>query len=59
MQLPDGASLQRTNAVFTKVNEIVAKQPGIGTYNGIAGYSIFARSAAPYRCETPSGPIRC
>ena len=48
VQLPEGASLQRTKAVYTKLNEIFAKQPGIATYNDIEGYSIFARSAAPY-----------
>jgi len=48
VQLPDGASLQRTGAVYTKINEILAKQPGVSTYNGVAGFSIFTRTAAPY-----------
>jgi HAE1 family hydrophobic/amphiphilic exporter-1 len=48
VQLPDGASLQRTKAVYEKVADIVAKQPGIRTYNGIAGFSFFTRTAASY-----------
>jgi HAE1 family hydrophobic/amphiphilic exporter-1 len=48
VQLPDGASLQRTKAVYEKIADIVAKQPGIRTYNGIAGFSFFTRTAASY-----------
>ena len=48
VQLPDGASLQRTKAVYEKVSEIIAKQPGIRTYNGVAGFSFFTRTAASY-----------
>jgi HAE1 family hydrophobic/amphiphilic exporter-1 len=47
-QLPDGASLQRTKAVYEKISAIIAKQPGIRTYNGIAGFSFFTRTAASY-----------
>ncbi|HTB71864.1 MAG TPA: multidrug efflux RND transporter permease subunit [Polyangiaceae bacterium] len=46
--LPDGASLQRTLAVYEKVNAILAKQPGLQTYNGVAGFSFFTRTAASY-----------
>src|SRR3984957_11307261 len=38
VQLPDGASLQRTKDVYEKVDAILAKQSGIRFYNGIAGY---------------------
>ena len=48
VQLPDGASLQRTKAVYEKVADIVSKQPGLRTYNGIAGFSFFTRTAASY-----------
>jgi HAE1 family hydrophobic/amphiphilic exporter-1 len=48
VQLPDGASLQRTKEVYAKVDAILAKQPGIRFYNGIAGYSFFTRTAASY-----------
>jgi len=48
VQLPDGASLQRTKAVYAKIDAILAKQPGIRTYNGVAGFSFFTRTAASY-----------
>jgi HAE1 family hydrophobic/amphiphilic exporter-1 len=48
VQLPDGASLPRTRAVFAKVDAILAKQPGLQTYNGISGFSFFTRTAASY-----------
>ncbi|HLK40511.1 MAG TPA: multidrug efflux RND transporter permease subunit [Polyangiaceae bacterium] len=48
VQLPDGASLQRTKAVYDKIADIVAQQPGIRTYNGVAGFSFFTRTAASY-----------
>jgi HAE1 family hydrophobic/amphiphilic exporter-1 len=48
VQLPDGASLQRTKAVYDKIADIIAKQPGIRTYNGVAGFSFFTRTAASY-----------
>jgi HAE1 family hydrophobic/amphiphilic exporter-1 len=46
VQLPDGASLQRTKDVYAKINAILDRQPGIRTYNGIGGYSLFTRTAA-------------
>jgi HAE1 family hydrophobic/amphiphilic exporter-1 len=48
VQLPDGASLQRTREVYAKIDAILAKQPGIRYYNGIAGFSFFTRTAASY-----------
>jgi HAE1 family hydrophobic/amphiphilic exporter-1 len=48
VQLPDGASLQRTRAVIGQINQILGHQAGIATYNGVAGFSIFTRTAAPY-----------
>jgi HAE1 family hydrophobic/amphiphilic exporter-1 len=48
VQLPDAASLQRTRAVFKKVEAIMGQTEGIRTYNTIAGYSFFTRSAASY-----------
>jgi HAE1 family hydrophobic/amphiphilic exporter-1 len=48
VQLPDAASLQRTNAIYDQISAIVAKQPGVRTYNGVAGYSFFTRTAASY-----------
>ncbi len=48
VQLPDGASLQRTKAVYEKIDAILDKEPGLRTYNGIAGFSFFTRTAASY-----------
>ena len=48
VQLPDAAALQRTKAVFKKVEAILARTEGIKAYNTIAGYSFFTRSAASY-----------
>ena len=48
VQLPDAASLQRTKAVFKKVEAILGHTEGVRTYNTIAGYSFFTRSAASY-----------
>ncbi len=47
-QLPDGASLQRTKDVYKQIDAIIAKQPGIRYYNGVAGFSFFTRTAASY-----------
>ncbi len=46
--LPDGASLERTKVVLQQVNDILGKEPGVSTYNGVAGFSLFTRTAAPY-----------
>ncbi|HEY1536529.1 MAG TPA: multidrug efflux RND transporter permease subunit [Polyangiaceae bacterium] len=48
VQLPDGASMQRTRAVYAQIDAILAKEPGIKGYNGIAGFSLFTRTAASY-----------
>jgi hydrophobic/amphiphilic exporter-1 (mainly G- bacteria), HAE1 family len=48
VQLPDASSLQRTRAVFKKVEAILGHTEGIDAYNSIAGYSFFTRSAASY-----------
>jgi HAE1 family hydrophobic/amphiphilic exporter-1 len=48
IQLPDGSSLPRTKAVIDQINQVLAKEPGVETYNGVAGFSLFTRTAAPY-----------
>ena len=48
VQLPDGASMQRTKAVFQKVDEIIKKEKSVARYNAIAGFSFFTRTAASY-----------
>ena len=46
VQLPDGASMQRTKAVYAKIDAVLSKEQGIKGYNGIAGFSLFTRTAA-------------
>ena len=46
VQLPDGASMQRTKAVYEQIDKIIQKEPAIEFYNGIAGFSFFTRTAA-------------
>ncbi|AKU93513.1 RND efflux system, inner membrane transporter CmeB [Labilithrix luteola] len=48
VQLPDGASMQRTKAVYDQMNDIVSKQKGIAFFTGVAGFSFFTRTAATY-----------
>ena len=48
VQLPDSASMQRTKAVFEKLNDTLSKTEGIRFYNGFAGFSFFTRTAASY-----------
>ncbi len=48
VQLPDAASLQRTNVVCQKMETILAGTPGIEHYNTIAGYSMLSGTSATY-----------
>jgi HAE1 family hydrophobic/amphiphilic exporter-1 len=48
VQLPDGASLQRTQEVYAKVDTILKKQPGIFAISDISGYNFFTGTAATY-----------
>ncbi len=48
VQLPEGASMQRTKAVYEKINEVIQKQPGIRYANGVAGFSLLTRTASSY-----------
>jgi HAE1 family hydrophobic/amphiphilic exporter-1 len=48
IQLPDGASLQRTDVVARKVERILAGVDGIQSYNTVAGFSLLSRSTASY-----------
>jgi HAE1 family hydrophobic/amphiphilic exporter-1 len=46
VQLPDAASLARTTAVVTKMNQLIAGTPGVADWNTIGGYSIFDGTTA-------------
>ncbi|MEM8549759.1 MAG: efflux RND transporter permease subunit, partial [Verrucomicrobiota bacterium] len=47
VQLPDAASLQRTEAVMEEVNAIVGSTPGMKDYLTITGYSLLDGAVAP------------
>ena len=46
VQLPDGASLERTNTAIDQLNEMIADIPGVKNYVTISGFSIINGSAA-------------
>src|SRR5690349_20100322 len=48
VQLPPAASLERTNAVCKKVEDILAKTDGVEYYNAIGGFSLLNRVSASY-----------
>lgn len=47
VQLPDASSLQRTDLVCKKVEQILAETPGIDNYTTISGYSIITQVVSP------------
>ncbi len=47
VQLPEAASLQRTNAVMRKIEEIVKAEPGVHYVNAVSGYSLLSQTASP------------
>ena len=44
VQLPDGASLERTDAVIQQATELVLQAPGVGNAVGFAGFSAATRA---------------
>jgi HAE1 family hydrophobic/amphiphilic exporter-1 len=48
VQLPDAASLQRTDEVCKNIESILAKTEGIESYSTIAGFSLVSRVSASY-----------
>ncbi|WP_165068028.1 efflux RND transporter permease subunit [Paludisphaera rhizosphaerae] len=56
VQLPDGASLSRTDAVVRRVSEIVRKNPVVGHTVEFVGYSGAARSNNPAAAVVFFGP---
>jgi len=48
VQLPDAASMERTDAVCKQVEAILEQTPGISDYNTVAGYSLISQSSATY-----------
>jgi multidrug efflux pump len=47
IQLPDGASVERTNAVVREAVDLILKHPGVSHAISYAGYSGTTRSASP------------
>ncbi|WP_145034403.1 efflux RND transporter permease subunit [Caulifigura coniformis] len=56
IQLPDGASLERTDAVVRRVSEIIRKNPVVGHTVEFVGFSGAARSANPAAAVVFFGP---
>lgn len=48
LQLPDAASLQRTDAVMRKVDDLLAHTHGIQGYDAIAGFSLLSNTSSTY-----------
>jgi hydrophobic/amphiphilic exporter-1 (mainly G- bacteria), HAE1 family len=48
VHLPDGASLQRTRAVYDEVDRILASEKGVEMYNDVAGFSLLTMTSATY-----------
>jgi HAE1 family hydrophobic/amphiphilic exporter-1 len=48
IQLPDAASLQRTDAVMRKIDDILAHTHGVLSYSGISGFSLLSNTSASY-----------
>jgi HAE1 family hydrophobic/amphiphilic exporter-1 len=48
VQLPDAASLQRTDEVCKQVEQILSETPGVQSYNTIAGFSLLSTVYATY-----------
>ena len=47
VQLPPGASLERTSEVMKKVEEILAKTEGMESYQTIGGYGVVTNTYQP------------
>ena len=55
VELPEAASLQRTDALMKQVDAILKEQPAVHYYTGIAGFSVLSQTSSPrsavYFCE--------
>jgi hydrophobic/amphiphilic exporter-1 (mainly G- bacteria), HAE1 family len=48
IQLPDAASLQRTDAVMRRLDDILAHTHGVQSFSGISGFSLLSNTSASY-----------
>ncbi len=46
VQLPDAASLERTNSVMEQVDEVIRQTPGVESWLTISGYSMLSSTSA-------------
>jgi HAE1 family hydrophobic/amphiphilic exporter-1 len=47
VQLPNGASLERTDAVLRKIEGVIAKTPGVDSYNTVGGLAMLTNTYQP------------
>jgi HAE1 family hydrophobic/amphiphilic exporter-1 len=47
VQLPEAASMERTNAAMRKIDEILKNEPGVHYVNAVSGYSLLSQTASP------------
>src|SRR5579862_3678776 len=47
VELPEASSLQRTNVVMRKIDDILKSEPGVRFYNAVSGYSVLSQSSSP------------
>ncbi len=48
IQLPDAASLQRTDAVMRKIDDMLGHMHGVKSFSGISGFSLLSNTSASY-----------
>src|SRR5271165_1102670 len=48
IQLPDAASLHRTDAVMRKIDDMLAHTHGVQSFSGISGFSLLSSTSASY-----------
>ncbi len=48
LQLPDAASLQRTDVIAREVEEILAETEGVQSYTSIVGFSLLSNISQTY-----------
>ncbi len=46
--LPEGASIERTDAALREVEQLLARTPGVDRYTTIVGYNFLAGASAPF-----------
>ncbi len=57
VQLPDAASLQRTDAVMRKVDQILSNTHGVQGFAGIGGFSLLSGTSSSYSGSTSCSSI--